>query len=633
MKVSKVLMSAVLVLAMLLSMFACAEGDAFTLRNVKLNLAGEEIVIGPAAVLSADDEDDGSVKLHFELQNGENVYLPVSLQLENTGNLRFSLGDSGRVYTISPEILLAMLDLSEEDAQVFALIGKMLSVIEELEDWDPDDEEAKQFGVVADRFFATCTNSEGQVGNVEICDQTFAGVSYKGGMTLTSMCSALDYMRTCGIQVWEDYTNLILDIYNIAGGTQSASVEEWVKAQLQGEADEAAVAEFMNEELMNMEFVIGGDQDAEGVRMTMSMEVEGEEISFGMEMLDTENDEIVNANFNIDVEGAFVNMNIHSDETATSVLMDWNVDDGYSVTTLNLDVYAAKQDDDVVSFDAKMNMDTVESYESEDSAYSYKTAVVLEGSGAEVNDLWNTNLTLTTTNEYSYGADAEPYSDSATYSFDYVETDEADGSETASIALAMDAYGLQYGLSFEVNEADDVRIADLPASGDNVYALTVDTEDATYALLSADAMGLYSDLLEVLADPGISAIVEMLSASEADTMQAYDDDNVDITSVEEAAGIFGNTLPAFTLPEGFEFSYGYANSGYVDIYFASGERMFNYYVTDFGVEMESAGPDFSSDEYGNTYAEYQSGTNYIMVVFDASFEQAEIDSILTGLSL
>lgn len=49
MKVSKVLMSAVLVLAMLLSMFACAEGDAFTLRNVKLNLAGEEIVIGPAA--------------------------------------------------------------------------------------------------------------------------------------------------------------------------------------------------------------------------------------------------------------------------------------------------------------------------------------------------------------------------------------------------------------------------------------------------------------------------------------------------------------------------------------------------------------------------------------------------------
>lgn len=124
MKVSKVLMSAVLVLAMLLSMFACAEGDAFTLRNVKLNLAGEEIVIGPAAVFSGDDEDDGSAKLHFELQNGENVYLPMTLQVENTGDLRFSLGDSGRVYTVSLETLLGMLEFTEEDVQILALIEK-----------------------------------------------------------------------------------------------------------------------------------------------------------------------------------------------------------------------------------------------------------------------------------------------------------------------------------------------------------------------------------------------------------------------------------------------------------------------------------------------------------------------------
>lgn len=633
MKVSKVLMSAVLVLAMLLSMFACAEGDAFTLRNVKLNLAGEEIVIGPAAVFSGDDEDDGSAKLHFELQNGENVYLPMTLQVENTGDLRFSLGDSGRVYTVSLETLLGMLEFTEEDVQILALIEKVINVIDALDDWDPEDEDLQQLSVVLDRFFATCTNSEGQVGDVEICDKTFAGVSYKGAMSLTSMCSALDYMRTCGIQVYEDYTNLILDIYNMASGTQSASVEEWAKAQLQSNVSDTYVAEYMNTELVNMEFIFGGDENASGGRMTVDMEVEGEGVSFSYEMLDADDDEIVNVSFNVDVEGALVNMNVHSDETATSVLMDWNVDDGYSVTTLNLDVYAAKQDDDVVSFDAKMNMDTAESYESEDSAYSYKTAVVLEGSGKEVNDLWNTNLTLTTNNEYSYGADEEPYSATTTCSFDYVETDEADGSETASIALTMEEYGLQYGLSFEVNEADDVRIADLPASGDNVYALTTNTEDAAYALLSADAMGLYSDLLEVMADPGISTIVEMLSASDADTMEAYDDDNVDITSLEEAADIFGGELPAFTLPEGFEFSYGYANSGYVDAYFASGERMFNYCVSDFGIEMESAGPDFSNDEYGNTYAEYQSGTNYIIVVFDASFEQAEIDSILTGLSL
>ena len=75
----------------------------------------------------------------------------------------------------------------------------------------------------------------------------------------------------------------------------------------------------------------------------------------------------------------------------------------------------------------------------------------------------------------------------------------------------MEAEDENYAVSFDINVASGAEIAELAAEGDNVVALTENTEDEGYMLMSADLMNLYADAMELLADEGIMQLVTMFS--------------------------------------------------------------------------------------------------------------------------
>jgi ATP phosphoribosyltransferase regulatory subunit HisZ len=101
------LLSLVLSLVLVLGM-ACASAETIadtglTLRNVVLNLNGQEIAFPQEARLNLL-LDEESAKLGFELAEGENVFLPVSGAIDASG-VRFSMGSSGRVYKLDLGVL------------------------------------------------------------------------------------------------------------------------------------------------------------------------------------------------------------------------------------------------------------------------------------------------------------------------------------------------------------------------------------------------------------------------------------------------------------------------------------------------------------------------------------------------
>ena len=93
----------------------------------------------------------------------------------------------------------------------------------------------------------------------------------------------------------------------------------------------------------------------------------------------------------------------------------------------------------------------------------------------------------------------------------YVSGIVSDGSVTGAVTLSMEAEDENYAVSFDINVASGADIAELAAEGDNVVALTGNTEDEGYMLMSADLMNLYADAMELLADEGIMQLVTMFS--------------------------------------------------------------------------------------------------------------------------
>lgn len=173
--------------------------------------------------------------------------------------------------------------------------------------------------------------------------------------------------------------------------------------------------------------------------------------------------------------------------------------------------------------DIDMNVDFVSGYRTVDeddyviSMYSKMSMLVL---GSATDGLWDVSADIVMTDEYGYGTEGEEEydSDSTTMGASYVETAEEDGSVTGTVGLYMESEYERYDVSFDLNVAAGADIADLPAEGDNVVALTENTEDEGYMRLSADLMNLYADAMELLADEGIMQLVTMFSGPVEETV-------------------------------------------------------------------------------------------------------------------
>lgn len=732
MKAYKVLLSVVLCLAMALGMVgACAEpaSGKWTLRNVNITTYDEVIAIGPEASLSASLEED-ALKLHIEALNGGNVLVPVSAEINQEG-LLFSLDDSGRVYSLDYDTVFSMMGMTQEDMQVFELIGRVVEWIRMLVEYQPTGDELAALEAMADGFYSAITGSAAEAVQVEIDGQSYAANSYKGAMTLNNAIAALDFMRTGDVQIMAEYAQMILDIFNMASGSQAESYADWARLSMGTDDVEmtteaaAEIEAMMNEVVADVEIISGQGEDYSITRMTMGMDDGYSAASVTMDMFGTTEKADMSLTMDISEDGssiAAVKMDMAATADAMNMTMDMNADEYGAVSTMKMeaaatadtttmtmrveesdpdygysDVFTADFSADaaaaaltvkqnsaygegyatdtivtcnmtlaegaVTGFDADMNYDSGYSFTEEDgNVNSMSTGITLAADGAKADGLWNMTMDMDMSNEYSYGpeGEAEVYADTVAIDGSYAETAEADGSTTAAIAVSAAAAGESYALSFEINAADGAILPDLAGEDADMYALTENTEDLAYTLLYADAMGLAADAMELAADEGIARLVTMFTSAAAeyadDAYDSYDEyagssetegeeyyyddaaadyEYVEVADLAEAADVYAGTLPAFTVPAGYAPDGIYATAGDVDAYFASGDKAFNLYVADYGVDLGTDGPIYTEDaEAGCTYVEYVSGPTYVLFIFGLEdYDQAEMESIIAGLSM
>ena len=519
MKGYRVLLSVLLSLAMILGMvggaFAEPAGGRVTLRNVVLNLNGEEIVIGPEASVSALADED-ALKLHFEAANGEKTLLPVTGQLDAAG-VRFTLGNSGRVYALSMDTLLSMADLSEEDLQIVEFIVEAVDVCAALMNLELTEENTEAYFAMADAMLSALVGAPAQEVEMEVGGTTYTMASYQGKMTLGSAIAALEVMRGCDVKEIADYAQLILDLMNMSVGAQTASFEEWIRISMEAESEEE-LDSMLNTAIADVEYALGGDDVNGAVRMTMTLADMGDDTKGSVDMEMVGNDQIMDMTMNMEIgdgeSNTVTTMVMHADADAATMTMNQNTTSPYDYSTdVIVTCNATMAQDEMTGFDANVSYISGYSTVEEGIVDAMSTAVTLVASGSATDGLWDMSMGINVNNEYSYGAEgeAEIYSDSVSLGGGYAETAEADGSVTGAVTLSMEAEDENYAVSFDINVASGVEIAELAAEGDNVVALTENTEDEGYMLMSADLMNLYADAMELLADEGIMQLVTMFS--------------------------------------------------------------------------------------------------------------------------
>lgn len=648
MKRYKVFLSVLLSLAMLLGTFACAEsaGGSLTLRNVALNLLDTEINIGPEASVSAALDED-ALKLHVETRNGERTLTPMTAQINGDGSALFSIGTSGRVYSVSPEMLISLLDLDAEDLQALEIVGEFIDVFSALMNFQLTEENMDAYADMLDNLLGTMLSTEAEEVQTEIGDKSYTMASYKGDITMASAIASLDGMRTCAVPEFAAYAQLLLDM--IALGEEESFDSFAAYADFLNSDDDMD----MNAALLNAEYAFGGDENDAAFVMDLNM---ADTVSCHMEMTGGMNAQDMALSMSIvNDETTGAEMQMHADANVMTLNFEMAGNDGYGTDSSATFTWNAElSDGEISSFDGDMRIASAYSDQDEDpeNAYSNSSTVALTLNGAKTEGLWKIDLDVDSASEYNYGAD-ESYSSSTPIAISYAESAEADGSVTSAICISSNDAGMETSLQFELNVSDNAEIPALSADG--AYALTEDTSSNTYTMLSADLMSLSADAMELVSDEGIAQLISLFNIADMDTDEAetsevydeydetgeaeyeeYEDTSVELSSLEDAAAVFTGIMPDFTVPEGYSFYNGYANEDYIDVYFTDdAEHIFNYYVSDFGMDMGSEEPTFTlnDEETGYSYVECMEGSNYILFWFDENFDEAEIHRIFDGLKL
>lgn len=641
MKAVKILLSLVLSLALVLGM-ACASAETLadtglTLRNVVLNINGQEISFPQEARLNLLLEDE-SAKLGFELAKGEGVFLPVTGAIDASG-ARFSLGSSGRVYKLDMGMLAdaAGFDaemLQGENPAALNMAEKMTSAIAGLMNVYQDPEKMAKLFAFMDGYMAVMLGDAGSDTTVTVSGVEYPAREYAGAVSAGSSMEAMDLMLNTGVEEIDAYTALLLEIMNLSMGAQFTSFAELMSAMGVDPEDEE-----MAQELMDAKITIANAEGMLYEAIDMDMEIEDE------------------AAFHITAEEIF---------TPEALILTMDMTGGMDEENA-VDVQLAFQADlaegAATAFEGGLSFDF--GYDDSDAQYlDYeKISLAVDLSGAKENELWKGDVALGFESAYGWGSAESPteHTEAVAFTGGYAETAEADGSVTSAVDLALNYGEMEFGLKFDLNVAEGSGLADLFGAGAREYTVT-DDYDMTSELLEIDAALLSADLMELSMDESVTAAMQAIyGLTEYDVYEDYEDyddyaygaDAYDevyedetiaaapeittVTSYDAIGTVFAGEVPAFTPPQGYAFSYAdvSASDFYAEYINAEANDYVSLYVMDFGFDLGEAGSaefTYYDDGEGAYYgADAYSGSLYISVGFNG-VALADAEAIVAGLA-
>lgn len=592
--------------------------NRWTIRNLIVDTGDEEIAFGPEIRLSiANDADENGASirdaLHFEIGMGDQTLMPATAEWADDG-LNFSIGSSGTVYRMDRESIVAFVEealdasFTEDDKKVlnnlknlFVSMDDMLALLQ-----DPDF--AKRQPDLLYGMMEALIGTPGEDAEVEIDGKKYKARRYEGEITIQNAWDTFDYLLHCGEPAYEAYMQNLLDLMSYANDGEYASYADFAKDSM-GDVDMEASAG-------KADVSIAFDQNFMYEKMRYTME---NDMGDSVEM---ETESILRS------DDCSMNMNI-----------------GMDGMTMNLDLnYGAE------AFGLNLDFDQTYSYDYGPYNFNSTAQMQISAEGVKTDGLWNADLNWDNNTEtsYDFGNGAETYSTAVKLAGSYAEALEEDQSITGAVDFSIFVDETDYGLRFELNRGKDASIAALMADGAEVYPLALDdAESDAMVLLEADLLGLVGDAGQLLADPGVARVAEMVNAlmdyaadaaeEEAETVESS---AAEVESFEEAAQIYRGKMPQYTAPEGYDVSDSiYVSESSIIVNYSNGDQFFSFSMMNLGGEdaPEAETIDGASYEFYEegdlVYGAYAYvGLNVIRFQFSGvSMEEAV--AIINGLTL
>ena len=506
----------------------------WTLRNVTLDCDGESVTLAPEARITTALGAE-KAQLHFELGNGEDVLMPVSGEI-TPDCARFTLGHGEQAYTVTEETLTAMLDLDAEDALYIDLaVGVITDYCALLNRTYADAEFAQTVSDAAMQAMIDACGAKAEETEVEIDGESYPAQLYNLDMDLKDVLVMLDNLRACGVAEFE---TLMEDLAEICALALDGEMEFTNFADLAAEMDDMEFS-------YPMVLTIMQQGDLAYSSMAYSASIDGEE---------------------------FMEMNLEAVARGEEYRMSAAVAAGMGEQSVAYDVNM----DMTGPYNAPemMNMNVTMSIVGE-SSYSYEeegdgeaeavehicqsldaTTMVMDVNLQTVDGLRDVETTMNMSNNYaSYTDGEEDYAIETAVLMECASDAfaEADGSVTSSVSLKLDADGESYALSFDLNRAEAAAVDYFDGLKTCELTGDLDEENPAFAMLTSDAMAFAADAMQLAADDSVIALMQALGmdAVETDGGDSYEPTESYVSGFEEAAGIFGGTIPAFDAPEGF----------------------------------------------------------------------------------
>lgn len=468
----------------------------------------------------------------FGVQLGDEALLTMQAAVD-PDSIRLSVGDSGRVYTLTSEMIAESMDIDSEDLQV---IEDMIAYIAELASYDTA--ESLQMSRATYAALKQVLTADESTGSVQLSGEVVDLETYSGTLDDQALAALLDALMNSENQPLSNYMKKLLEFGNRIGNTQYAS---W-------------------REVQEME---GSDEDLLMITLTYETAESGDD-TYDCITLHTDGDDETRA-----TDYVYENT-LESGDYHCSIEMQTGDDDVQFSLAGTVDIENALTDAPSTEFDFTYSINNGWEYTDEENpedsyAYSSTIEMTLFGNARTENglDSLNADLTVEDASEHRSGAELETidYSYDEYANFNLIVSEAAAENEgiDTTVALAVDMDGDTLGLSFIANRVDILFDADALFAGGEEVILTDDENDTGSAQMEADFMALANDASTLMTqDTGLADLISALTGSmySDDYDDDYDDsdwgEGYEYLTVDEIMARFAGTKYTINAPEGYE---------------------------------------------------------------------------------
>jgi len=499
----------------------------WTVSNLTISVGDESVTLAPEARLTTAIGAE-EAQLHFELGSGERTLIPMSGAINKDG-VRFTLGAGNKTYTLSNETFMELTGMTEEDARMLDVFGDLFLSYGKLLAMVKDPAKYEEYYELSWSLMEDMLGTEFVETEVEVEGEMMPALQIKGGLTIEGMLNMLDVAGECGIPELEEFVDVTLEMVKMTTGE---SVEKFTDLAAIVEEEEGIEGVIME---MDCAYTAG---DPLYSKVEVTMDVEGQDMTMQTESLTRGEDTVMLMVMEMNAEGTAMRYAVPMDYTGP-ITAPTRMDLSYDILSANDFGYEYTEEDGSEG-----------NYHSTNS-----TAMRMLVNAETIDGLKNADVEVTvdSISTYGYDDDVDTYEETVNMNMAYDERKEEDGSITGSVAMDVNAMDETVAVSFDVNRSEG-EVVDYFA-GTTEQPLSADTEDAGYAALMADFMGVAADGMSLAADESVLALMAMFenrAAADEEDYEDYTEESSVVYSLEEAAAIFAGAVPAYTAPEGYE---------------------------------------------------------------------------------